>query len=503
MCVATLPYAYWLHLNGQLDGTIDGVGSESLYFFSPHHEINEAPRDFANTNAASKEIPNMWIHAPRLNTERWIPPPLREHYLPRAITFSKPTVVVYNRYNKEWDRPPINYFDLTTLRKLFTMLLPKYEVVYFNVRGREELEDNAHSMDLGDYEMIRKKFPKVRIIHDLVEQYGGDYNEVQLRVFAGCQKFITQNGGPSILASYFGGENIIYSRECRELWPTVNSFYNWYPHLGGSHIRVVQTHEDLIAKVRSAWVDQEPLLNILVRCHNRPKGLQRLLDSIDVQGYHNVRVIASYDNQSTWNYLLRAPVEKISVSPSPPRPSMGGEDHRGPLPANEYLNALMDQVTSGWVLFIDDDDLYEEGAFSTIIPLLREDRMLLWRMRDRTGWIAPDDKHYGTITPAQISGTAVCFHCSHKDKARWTPWRRGDYRFIRDLSRHVKPIYLDEVLTMAGERLDGVKLDLGKIKRERVMKAEEINAAVRLKKEMREQAAAALLAGPSDTAQVA
>ena len=223
--IATIPYAYALHQQGRLTGTESAVGSEPFYFFSPEHRIDPSPRDFANTAAAARSIPNMMIHRPELDLSEWEPPPIADHYAPDAITFEKPTVVIYNRYNLEWGKAPINYFDLPVLRSLFSMLCPSYTVVYFNVRGEEALEDNTHSMDLGDYAMIREEFPQVRIIHDLLKEHGSGYNTVQLRVFAGCKRFITMNGAPSILASYFGGENIIYTKECREITAGVGSFH--------------------------------------------------------------------------------------------------------------------------------------------------------------------------------------------------------------------------------------------------------------------------------------
>src|SRR5690606_24316824 len=169
-----------------------------------------------------------------------------------------------------------------------------------------------------------------------MEREGEDYNTVQLRVFAGCSKFITMNGAPSILASYFGGENIIYTKTCREVRES-GSFYGWY-HLFGknTHVRVVRSYEDLIERVDTLWANEPPpLLNILVRCHDRPGGIKRLLDSID---YPNYRVIASYDNQSTLKYIKLMPLTRVKVTPRPHRTPPPGEEYSISLPANEYLN---------------------------------------------------------------------------------------------------------------------------------------------------------------------
>lgn len=452
--IATLPYAYSMHMQGKLTGTVSASGSGPFYFFSPDHRIDASPRDFANTAAAAKEIPNMWIHKPRLDKTNWVPPPYKDFYGPIAIRFERPTVVVYNRYNMEWGKPPINYFDLPTLRSLFSMLCPQYTVVYFNVRGQEDLEDNAHSMDLGDYEMIASEFPEVRVIHDIVEDNGEDYNLTQLRIFAGCEKFITMNGGPSILASHFGGENIIYTKECRELRSSVNSFFNWYGDLGNSHIRVVNTHGDLLDAVRVAWVDRAPLLNILVRCHNRPKGFKRLIES--ARGYPNVRFICSYDNDETWRYLHKERVEKVRVDPAPPERQPPGEEYRNPLPANAYFNEMYKRVLGGYVMFMDDDDEFTEYSTGRIARQAEEDRMLLWRVNTRQGKSVPSNDHWGTITAGDISGIGVCFHSKWIEQAQWEPWRRGDYRVIKNLSKVIKPKWLNEHLTQMARLVDEI-----------------------------------------------
>lgn len=478
--IATIPYAYHLHKQRKLTGTVSALGSEPLYYFSPEHQIDPEPRSFFNTAEAAKRIPNMWIHKPRHDWSQWEPPPYKEHYGKRAITFSKPTVVIYNRVNSEWLRGPINFFDLPTLRSLFTILLPKYDIVYFNVRGQEHLEDNAHSIEFGDYDMIRSEFPQVRIIHDLIEEYSEDYNTVQLRVFAGCEKFITLNGGATILASYFGGENVIYTKECKELWPSINSFYNFYHEFGNAHIRVVNTHNDLLDTVRRAWVDQQPLINILVRCHRRPKGMERLWNSINSQGYRNFRVIASYDDEKTWQYILKYPFAKIQCKPEPmpPRPS-DNEAYKRYLSPNSYFNELYELVQGGYVMFMDDDDILEDGALERIAAQAEEGKVLLWRVAERTGRIIPSDENLGNIVAGDISGIGFCFHSKYIPLAQWEPWRRGDYRVIRSLSSAMDTKWLDEVLTRMGSREDGKKFDVKAAAADMKTFENEVNAHVK------------------------
>lgn len=489
---ATIPWAYSLHKKGLLEGTRSGVGSEAFYWFSPKHEINPAQRDWENTKKC--KAPNIYIHKPKLIEGEWEPVPYKEHYAPMKITFNKPTVIIYNRYSKEWGRPPINFFDLPTLRTLFTMLLPKYDIVYFNVRGRKELEDNSESLPFGDYDMIRKEFPKVHIIHDLVAKHGGDYNDVQLRLMAGCERFISMNGAPSMMCSSFGGENIIYSKECRELWPTVNTFYNVYPRFGNAVIKVVNTYDDLLQIVRSKWVNEDPIINILVRCKDREQGLERLYESLKNQTYKNWRVIASYENESTWKYLCKYPFEKIRVTPTAkPEHKPPGDEYKGFLHANLYFNEMMERVKDGWIMHLDDDDTFKsKNSLAGIAKHVDKVSLTLWKAgrmgSDKTIPMAED---FGKIVAGKISGIAFAFYHHHKYMAQWEPWRRGDYRVIKRLSERLKPKWVDAVYTIIGSAPPekGTRERVSENVESRSKRVDAINAQVAARKASRVMAA--------------
>lgn len=487
--IAAWPFAYWAHTNGLLTSTESGPDTECLYWYSPDHVIRTDERGWHNMKEAGS-LPNLWIHRPVLNKQQWIPPPLRDHFLPDVIEFDKPTVVICNRVNIEWGREAINYLDLGTLRELCAMLTPKYTVVYVNVLGRPELEDTAKAIDIGDYRMLREEFPDVRIIHDLVDD--GSFNRTQCRVFAGCKRFITMNGGHSILCSYFGGENIIYSKECKELWPNINSFYNWYPDIGGSAIKVVNNYTDLLDMVRAKWVSDEPLINILIRCHNREDGLRRLWDSLQGQTHKNWRVIASHDNERTWRYLCPYPFEKERVQPEPIGSRPDGTDYGRPLPANLYLNSLMDRVTDGYIMFLDDDDAFpDQDALSRIASQVKEDELLLWRTDLSNGRKIPSDENWGRIVAGDISGIAFAFHHSHKEDARWDPWRRGDYRVIKKLSEKLSAKWVDQINTIIrkapSDKLSPQWMEEQRAKQRQLVDA--INTAVRKRMALRSQRA--------------
>jgi len=234
--VSVVPYTYYLHKQGKLTSTVSATGTEPLYYFSPHHIINIDKR---NCNNANKAIPtrHVWEFTGK---GEWAPPPYKEHYKNDQYVYDKPILVVSNKYNREWFRDPVNYMDADTLCKIFDRC-GGYEVFY-NRNIPDNLLDDQGIMDLHEYEVIKERHPEVRFLHELP----GDYNLNQMLVYANCDRFISVQGGNSILASYFGGMNIIYAVKGREL---ECGFYDKLNKLSGCEIVHVMKYSELLKQL--------------------------------------------------------------------------------------------------------------------------------------------------------------------------------------------------------------------------------------------------------------
>jgi hypothetical protein len=461
--LSVIPYAYKLHKEGKLAGTVSTKDTACLYHFSPnHYECPDLQRGWKFTEKYRKEhFPNIQIHQNQLDWSQWSRLDYGYIFQGAAITFPKETIVICNRYNVEWGEKPINFFPLDVLRQLFITLQDNYQIVYCNLGGIPELtkyDDDAPAMQLGDYDMIKKEFPKVIHIYDLHKEKGISINNTQMRVFAGCSKFITMNGGYGIWASYMGGENIIYSKRCREL--TVNSFYSWYWKLGRGNVTHVDTHESLLELVKQKWVDKLPLINILLRTSHRPQTFDRALNSILSQSYKNVRVIVGCDNQESFNYALKAKCNPILYKPYGQPIKQGLAPYYGsPFGPNVYFNRLAKMVRLGIVVYLDDDDYYLTDDSLMKIAKAYKDPLsfITWRVLAKDGKrIVPSDFNFTLAPypePGDFSGLGYAHHI---DKfKRWTPWRRGDYRqgveFYRDVNTgRAEIVRIDEVLVAAG-----------------------------------------------------
>lgn len=460
--ISALPYAYWLHQKGLLTGTRSGVDTECLYYFSPEHKINPGPRNWNNMPLA-KRLPNIRIHRSMLDP-RFSPPPLKEQYRNDRFVFDKPIVCICNRVNKEWNKEAINFFNIECLEKLFNLLKDRYHIVYFNIRGDKRYYDGPQPIDIGDYELAERM--GVTNIHKLADDnLDLSFNQLQLMVMANSEAFITMNGGYSIMASYMGGTNIIYSKECQELNPEVNSFYRWYNRFGGSRIVHVDEYEDLYERVETLFTKKVPTLNVVMRSCERPNYFANAYRSVIKQKWPNMHLIVGYHDNATEKYLTPYKIYPVRYDTFSGLIEKKGDDetYGRPFPSNHYFNHLFPHLQDGYTMCLDDDDGFVSSTSAQEImgKISGEDDLILWRTQigDR---IVPNDDNFGKEPVLlDISGIAFCCHSKHLKNYVSEPYKRWDYRLIADLYKKLNPIWIDKVLTkIQGKHAgQGMRLD--------------------------------------------
>ncbi|GAB3820347.1 hypothetical protein GCM10028895_20280 [Pontibacter rugosus] len=230
-----LPFAYWHHLNGTLGKTVSSKFTKELYFFSDHHEekyekrLNRLLKD-------SYEIPNMF-HCPTVSFDKWAQVPLKEQYRNSHFVFGKPLLIIANKYNTEWKQAPVNFFSISMLDKVLARFGEKYQIVYNRPGPDCIVMDNSEILELQEAAFIRKYYPDVILAEDLYQANEGlvnNYNHFQLMLYANCDRFLSVHGGTATLASYFGGKNIILSKQGYE--HRYNEFHTVFSALSGAEI---------------------------------------------------------------------------------------------------------------------------------------------------------------------------------------------------------------------------------------------------------------------------
>lgn len=184
-----------------------------------------------------------------------------------------------------------------------------------------------------------------------------------------------------------------------------------------------------------------PLINILTRSNKRPRFFQDNRSSVAGQTYKNFRHLVSYENAATLKYLSRHALPPGDLIHVVRRETVGSH------PYNLFVNDLMERVAEGWILFLDDDDLFTTPHALAIIAsqLVDEGSLLIWR-----AWfpdkVVPATRDVHQINPGGITSCCFAFHSKHRAKARWHEFKAGDYRCFEQLRSFLKPVFLDDVL---------------------------------------------------------
>jgi hypothetical protein len=236
--------------------TLGAKDTEDLYYFSPRHYECFSNRMFLPLRGYPIED----IHVADLDLSQWIAPPYKEIYKNSHFVWDKEIVVLFNKYNSEWNGPPITFLDKEILGELIFSLENRFQVVYVRPTAKEILDDTSMNYDLNEYAYIREKFPNTILIQDLHRRYPElTYNALQMRLFSNCDSFVSVQGGAAILCSYFGGTNVIYarkgptrSRTAAEL--EVDAYNRWYHEFSGCRIVHADDYESLLRSVEEQFL---------------------------------------------------------------------------------------------------------------------------------------------------------------------------------------------------------------------------------------------------------
>jgi hypothetical protein len=170
---------------------------------------------------------------------------------------------------------------------------------------------------------------------------------------------------------------------------------------------------------------------------------KRLTEIIKNQSYKNVNLIISSDTAFTGVYIIAE-----GLTPTPVKQLFRTVEQT--FPWNLYLNQLMEDVKDGWILFIDDDDMYahRHSLKRIVANLPDENSMLVWQMRFPDGRLVPDAEYIGLLpfVRKQIAMPCFAFHSKWKNAVRFDGQRAGDFRVANQLQRFLKVKWLSQPL---------------------------------------------------------
>jgi len=241
------PWAYYLYTQNKLEKVITCKDMKWFYYFTKCEEIYDKRID----GSALKHVGKIYeIHTKELDTSEWLPPPYYKFYQNNIFNFEKPLCIISNKYTTEWLLPPINFFNLEVLREMIEYLENKYTIIYNRQTFDIGTWDREEYLELNDFDLLQN-YDDVILIQDLMKKYNMSYNELQIKLYPHCKKFISAQGGISIFNSYFSGINIIFAKKCSEL--RVGSYNNWYNKFSGAKIIVIGNEDKLIKTIKENY----------------------------------------------------------------------------------------------------------------------------------------------------------------------------------------------------------------------------------------------------------
>jgi hypothetical protein len=247
-----LPFAYWHYKNGTLRSTRSAKYTKELYFFSPDHKEDFETR--TNEGNYNFEVPRI-LYSQDYDMQKWLPVPLKEHYQNDIFVYDKPILIIANRYNMEWDGPPISFYDIPALEFIISNLKESYTIIYNRPRPENITMDNSDIYDLNEFEWLEREHPEVILMENLYKENKSkvnNFNHLQLMVYANANHFISVHGGTAALASYFGGMNLIISKKGPE--HHFNCFNTLFPKLSGAKIFHAKTDEDVRQYIQQHFI---------------------------------------------------------------------------------------------------------------------------------------------------------------------------------------------------------------------------------------------------------
>jgi len=209
--------------------------------------------------------------------------------------------------------------------------------------------------------------------------------------------------------------------------------YNYNNNLKESNIQLAKFNETNMI-----------FFNILIRTSNRPNYFKKCITNILNQKYNYYHVYICYDNKESLSYLNEYKKnDKITFFHV-------NETSSEKYKFNLYCNRLLDKVTKGFIIFLDDDNYFvSNDTFNILNISMKKYKILTWK------FIRPDKLIYkedltNPLVLGEIDTSNICFNSSIKNDSRWKDKQYGDFNYFKPLfdNCHINDkIFLDLSLT--------------------------------------------------------
>lgn len=214
----------------------------------------------------------------------------------------------------------------------------------------------------------------------------------------------------------------------------------------------------------------EPIINVITRTSNRPKGFERNYNSIKSQTYKNINHIVIYDNQvdfddyiSKYDNIKTFGVDRENLISTYTGPVFYNKMF-WPSYHNLYFNPVLKTIEDGWIIFLDDDDHFkDENTVQNIVNHLKDDDTIyIWKMIVGNTMIIPRENAYKNkiFALGNIGGSCFTVHSKWAKTKEWDGFKCGDFRYLKSLSEVIpNKEWIDEIFVVVPQSGLGRKQD--------------------------------------------
>lgn len=253
-----IPFAYALYKNNKLNSitcyegmyhVYSAIFDQNIIFKVPdgkRTECNKVTFKWKNMVTKCEELhqrPNTWL-APNF-CGKFKNKLLK---LPAQLMNKKDYLIIFNIYNMEWGREPVNYIPNDIMNSMYDRLSKNYNVVIIHPQRIRKgfTRDNSEmfkGFDYGD-----------RTTMDVILDLNPDmnYNLVQMILCDRSHHFISIQGGTSRIASLFGGVNLVLHVEGKEL--KYNEYESKLSNLSPVDIHIARNIKQLMRKCEELFI---------------------------------------------------------------------------------------------------------------------------------------------------------------------------------------------------------------------------------------------------------
>lgn len=180
-------------------------------------------------------------------------------------------------------------------------------------------------------------------------------------------------------------------------------------------------------KIREFKETKIKFFNILIRTSNRPNYFKKCIASILNQLYSNYHVYICYDKNESLSYLDEYKTnDKITFFHV-------NDKSLEKYKFNLYCNRLLDKVTKGFVIFLDDDNYFvSNDAFNILNISMKNYKILTWKFIRPDKLIYKEDLNEPLVL-GEIDTSNVCFNSSIKNNSKWKDKQYGDFNYFKPL----------------------------------------------------------------------